>query len=734
MAPDVGVGGRPGPHAGSPAVRLDELGVVIFDMDGVVTDTASVHVAAWKRLFDAFLEARGRERGVAVASFDSDVDYRRYVDGKPRSDGVRDFLASRAIVLPEGDADDPPGAETVRSLGGRKDGYFLAHVREHGVTPFAGTVELVRSLRRSGVRVAVISASRNLGEVLDAAGVADLFDARVDGVESERLGLRGKPNPAIFLEAARRLGIEPGRAAIVEDALAGVEAGRRGGFGLVVGVDRTGHADELLARGADIVVADPGELVATIQPPAALAASSLPEPTGDPAWLVEVVGFDPLRERDVESWFAVGSGRTGTRGSLEEGSAYSAPASYTAGVFGGSEARRRLVPGPEWTRLAPRVGHERLDLLRGTIVEHRRVLDLRQGTLFRSWRQRLPSGAEVRFRSARFASLANRDVLVLLAEASADGRQVRLADGIPPPAESSVVERAEARRAGDRMIVTVRGRQGGVASYALATKESDGRLSRIVAVARAPWEAAGPIGRRAPRAEAERGLARAQEGGLGPLLDGHRRAWDARWRDTDIVVDGDPAAQRALRFALYHLIAAGDPEADFASVGARGLTGPGYAGHVFWDTDVFVLPFLIHTHPPTARALLAYRHRTLPAARARAAELGYRGALFAWESADTGEDVTPREAVGPDGRRIPILTGLQEHHVSADVAWAAWRYWQATADDEFLARMGAEIILETARFWASRARRGRDGRHHLTRVIGPDEYHVGVRDNAFTNV
>ena len=185
---------------------------------------------------------------------------------------------------------------------------------------------------------------------------------------------------------------------------------------------------------------------------------------------------------------------------------------------------------------------------------------------------------------------------------------------------------------------------------------------------------------------------------------------------------------------MYHLISSADPESDLASVGARGLTGRGYKGHVFWDTEVFILPFFIYTHPATARALLAYRYRTLDAARARAASLGYRGALFAWESADTGEDVTPTQAVGPDGRPVRILTGEQEHHVAADVAWAAWRYWEATGDDEFLSRMGAEIILETARFWVSRTRRGDDGRYHIDGVIGPDEYHEGVRDNAFTNV
>ena len=324
-----------GPTA-QPAVHLDELGAVIFDMDGVVTDTASVHAAAWKRLFDAYLEERSRRKREPFQPFDIDRDYRQYVDGKPRYDGVRDFLHSRGITLPEGESGDGPVSETVRGLGNRKDRYFMEYVTNNGVSPYPGTVELVRALHAADLGVAIISASRNLGEVLKAAGVDDLFDVRVGGVEAEQLGLKGKPDPAVFIEAARRLGVHPSNAAVIEDALAGVEAGKRGGFRLVVGVDRTGHAEDLRARGADVVVRDPGELLAWSQgtPSTAEAPTGFPEPTSDPAWLLEVVGFDPLAERDVESWLAVANGRTGTRGSVEEGSEESNPATYVAGVSG----------------------------------------------------------------------------------------------------------------------------------------------------------------------------------------------------------------------------------------------------------------------------------------------------------------------------------------------------------------------------------------------------------------
>ena len=239
---------------------------MIFDMDGVITDTASVHAEAWKRLFDEYLRERAVRTGEPFVPFDADGDYRRYIDGKGRFDGVRSFLASRRIELPEGDPNDPPDRETVCGLGNRKNEMFLEHLRHHGAQPYPSTVALVRELQTRGIGTAAISASRNMTEVLDAAGLGDLFTVKVDGTDLDELGLPGKPDPAMFLEAARRLEVDPPQAAVVEDALAGVEAGARGGFGLVVGVDRTGRADALRAAGAHVVVSDLAEL--RLPPPA----------------------------------------------------------------------------------------------------------------------------------------------------------------------------------------------------------------------------------------------------------------------------------------------------------------------------------------------------------------------------------------------------------------------------------------------------------------------------------
>ena len=238
--------------------RFDAL---LVDLDGVVTKTAAVHAAAWKRLFDEYLQTRATRRKEAFAPFDLHADYRRFVDGKPRHDGVRSFLASRGITLPDGSPDDGPDDETVYGLGNRKNRYVQDHLRREGVVVYERAVAMLRDVRSRGFRVAVVSSSRNCAAVLKAAGLDEFFDARVDGVEIARLGLEGKPAPAMFLEAAKRVGVAPERAVVIEDAASGVQAGRNGKFGLVVGVDRGGQAETLRQHGADVVVSDLGQIV-----------------------------------------------------------------------------------------------------------------------------------------------------------------------------------------------------------------------------------------------------------------------------------------------------------------------------------------------------------------------------------------------------------------------------------------------------------------------------------------
>jgi trehalose/maltose hydrolase-like predicted phosphorylase len=468
---------------------------------------------------------------------------------------------------------------------------------------------------------------------------------------------------------------------------------------------------------------------------AALHLVELPAaPTDDAEWILVEEGFTLAREHELESLFAIGNGYVGSRGSLAEGSPLSAAATFVAGVFD-SEAGSvsALAPTADWTGLSAAIDGHPLRLDTGHYLEHRRTLDMRQGILWREWRHQDEAGRITRLRALSLASLVDRHLLVQCVAITPENYSgtmlidAALAAPIAQVTKSGItVALAVAHRftdLGGRSTPSaelIDGKEG------LELKRGETyRLDRIVAL-----HTSRHIDE--PLEEARKHVERAIEDVEG-VIGEHKDAWLARWAVSDLQIEGDPAAQRALRFAAYHLISAANPQDDRVSIGARGLSGTSYKGHVFWDTDIFMLPFFILTYPEAARSLLMYRYHTLPAARARAARLGYRGALYAWESADTGEDMTPSTVVAPDGEVIRILTGEQEQHISADVAFGVWNYWHTSGDDRFLLDAGAEILIETARFWASRVEREADGLYHILGVIGPDEYHETIDDNAYTN-
>jgi len=243
------------------AITRDDYDAVLLDLDGVITDTANLHAACWKQMFDEYLQKRAAERGEPFRPFELATDYRLYVDGKPRFDGVRDFLTSRGIQLPEGSSDDLPQAETVGGLGNRKNELVNEVIDAVGVEPYEGSVKLIRQLRQQGFKVAVVTSSQNCDAVLKAAKLDDFFEVRVDGNMVRAQHLAGKPAPDTFLMAAKLLGVDPTRSVVVEDAISGVQAGRHGNFGLVIGVARQGNAEALRRNGAHLVVNDLGELV-----------------------------------------------------------------------------------------------------------------------------------------------------------------------------------------------------------------------------------------------------------------------------------------------------------------------------------------------------------------------------------------------------------------------------------------------------------------------------------------
>ena len=348
---------------------------VIFDMDGVVTDTAAVHAVAWKRLFDTVLDDDRAGRAGPQAPFDAQVDYRRYVDGRAREDGVAAFLSARGIDIPLGAPGDSVGSWTVHSLAARKNAIYLELLAEHGVRVFSGTVDLLRRLRAGGVPVALVTASRNAASMLVSADLVGIFDVVVDGERAAELGLAGKPDPAMFLQAAAELGVEPDRVAVVEDATSGVEAARRGGFGLVVGVNRSAQRHELEAAGADVVVTDVSQL-------------DLGALRADP-WVLVYEGFDPAHEGHREALTVLGNGYLGTRGAAPESAADGVhyPGTYLAGVYNRLISRvdgrrvedEHLVNAPNWLYLDVRTGTGPWWSAGGlTVNGERRELDLEE--------------------------------------------------------------------------------------------------------------------------------------------------------------------------------------------------------------------------------------------------------------------------------------------------------------------------------------------------------------------
>lgn len=495
---------------------------------------------------------------------------------------------------------------------------------------------------------------------------------------------------------------------------------------------------------------------ASVWPPDAAWALSPPE------WRLHADGLVLAQEPDIESRFTVANGFLAMRGARDVGRAaswnswitmfrpVSWPRCYVAGLFDLPDIEPPVpvaMPAPDWLRLRLRVGGIALRLRPG--ADFTRTLDLRRGLMVAQWRHALPDGCVVHVRTLRLAArhdaaIALQAVQIML---DRDGLEVAL-DALPDPAGVGL----ELPRLEPGLAVW----QAEHAPHSLALATSAGLVRgtvaeppqsrtplglawrwstragevvafhRLVAVARGTQNAD-------PAPIATDAAARVTALGWRAVLDQHVDRWARRWHESGVAVAGDAEAARALRFAAYHLISAANPDDPRVSIGARAMTGDAYLGHVFWDTEIYLLPFYTLTWPAAARALLMYRHATLPAARARARAHGWQGAMYAWESADTGAEATPESILGADGVPVPVNTGTQEQHITADIAHAVWSHWLATGDIAFLAEAGAEIMIETARFWASRAEPGADGRLHINGVIGPDEYHERVDDNAFTN-
>jgi trehalose/maltose hydrolase-like predicted phosphorylase len=458
-----------------------------------------------------------------------------------------------------------------------------------------------------------------------------------------------------------------------------------------------GSRDVVLARGdeAGMVLADQQ---------ARRRCGELPRVYPERGWSLVRKGFDVTLLRINAALFALADGKVGTSGAPMAAHPESHRWVLVGNTYIGSGAESHLVTGPVAMQLPYDVA-PRPDL--------QRVLDLHSGVLYEQ-----VGTSEGRLASVRFSSLARPGTLAFRAHCPS---ACPAGDPLLPPADDPVTE---AGYEGDSMWMHVKATPGAIVAAATDLRR-DRLVDRIAVYDADPKRAAGPK-RAILRLDA------ASSAGFDALLGEHRQAWAERWADADVVIAGDDELQEAVRFALFHLMASVPDEGE-AAVGARGLTGTGYRGHVFWDADTFTLPFLAATQPASARAMLEYRIRRLPEAMAIATELRRSGARFPWESAHSGRDVTPTSARDRTGAIVPIRTGQLEEHIVAQVAWAASVYTDWTGDQAFAEGPMADLMVQTARYWISRVRRDRDGAH-IFGVIGPDEYHEPVDDNAFTNV
>ena len=758
---------------------------VLFDLDGVLTNTAQIHASAWKKLFDNFLEQHATQNGYLFVPFDRDSDYLLHVDGKPRYDGASAFLSSRGIDLPWGSPEDGPDVQSICALGNLKDRYFLLLLEREGVEAYESSVALVQKLRALNIKTAVTSSSNNCREVLEAAGLSQLFDAHIDGIEITRLNIKGKPAPDGFLEAARLVGAEPARAVVIEDAIAGIEAGRTGLFGCVIGVDRNGHAEALRDAGADIVVSD-------------LAQVRAEEAQSSATWSLGFYGFDPAEEGIREALCSLGNGYVTMRGaavgSISGGIHY--PGTYFAGIYnrlctdiaGRVIENEDIVNFPNWLMLKFRIDdNEWFDPGNVTLLSYHQKLDLRGGMLLRSICFEDASGRRTTLKERSLVSMSTMHLgaleLTLTAEnwsagvtvrSAIDGRIINAGAKLYHKFKNKHLEPVASSSAGeDGVFMLVRTNQSNIHVAEVARTQAflNGELLNIerchikepeyiaeefdvelkqgetmILEKVASFYTSRDLAISECGFEAHRSIARA--GRFTAVLEEHLLTWKYLWHRFDIAIRTTQTlplnAPMLLRLNTFHLLQAVSPNSIGLDTGvpARGWTGEAYQGHIFWD-ELFIFPFFNFRMPEITRSLLIYRYRRLKEARAAAREAGYKGAMFPWQSGSDGQEETQKFNLNPRSQRLVPDNSFLQRHVGSAIVHNVWHYYQVTHDVEFLDSYGAEMILDIAIFWSSITlfNPNRE-RYEIHGVMGPDEFHdaypdsaiPGLNNNAYTNI
>lgn len=703
------------------------LQAVIFDLDGVITDTAEYHYLAWQQLAD--------EEGLAF-----NRAFNEQLRGVSRRDSLLLILNKSGRTVDE---------LTLQEMMFRKNRYYvnmLNRISPNDLLP--GATALLDMLDLAGIPYALASASKNARTVLNHLGITHRFAIIADGDSVTRQ----KPAPDLFRFAAARLGARPACCVVIEDAAAGIAAAQSAGMaalalgpavrfdGLLEAAARTDRRDNLLG----VQVTDLQQLV-----------------TFDPRWIVQQNTFDPQQMHHMETVFTIGNGYFASRGTFEEGYPGESAITFAHGIFDDTPiVFTTLVNLPGWFNTELTVNGQRFQLHEGQIEHFSRVLDLERGVIQRDIRWTAPDGTTLDLMFERFISYTHEHVGALRLLITAVNRPcaVEINSGINGHVSNRDLihwHLGEQGHDDDTVWLSAMTRHTKISLGAAAVVPHSTACQNCPGHPRLQQTHQLKIGQTAqvdklvaftasrddhPQAADVLGRAQAALHDINyeRLKADHTAAWQALWRDCDVIIEGDDEAQLAVRFNLYQLLVAAPQRDERVSIGAKTLSGYGYFGHVFWDTEIFILPFFIYTQPEQARQMLMYRYHTLAGARRKAAGNGFSGAQFAWESAITGDEMTPTWVpdLNDKTKLVRIWTGDIQIHISADIAYAIMQYWQVTGDDAFVRDYGAEIILDTARFWGSRAEREETehGHHYAFRnVIGPDEYHDHVDNNSFTN-
>lgn len=692
------------------------IDAIIFDLDGVVTDTAEYHYLAWKQLAD--------EEGIPFTREENEN-----LRGVSRRKSLETLLKGHHV-----------SEEKMQTLMARKNQMYLnllKNVNHGGLLP--GVKALLDDLQNKGIKIAIASASRNTQQVIDRLGIRGQLDVIADGNAVQR----PKPAPDIFLYAAQRLNLPPARCLVVEDAASGVQAAQEAGM-VVVGIgpqERVGQADMVLPSLEGIQSDD-------------LARAA--------TWRVSEPVFDPARQNMYETIFTQGNGYLGTRGSFEERYPGDIQATLVHGLWDNAPVVfTELVNIPDWTSFDLWVNDKKFRMDRGIVSHYTRYLDLRSGVLHRSlfW-QAAPDTPNLHLIFERFPSMADPHIMLLRvriipvdgpctiegramldSQVHNDGlKHIEILDQQSDETQADLLihTRYTKHKVGMSMNLAYQGNNvkplvcncrgcPGAGFITQLNQDEQLTIDKIVSVYTSR-DAIDPLKNARERANL------AIQKGIQQLLAQNRQKWDDFWKISDVKIFGDDEAQIAIRHALFQLRIAASEIDDHVSIGAKTLSGFAYRGHVFWDNEIFVLPFFTFTQPQLAHNLLMYRWHTLPGARKNAAKNNFMGAQFPWESAENGDEVTPKWVPNSETPRdlIRIWTGDIEIHITADVAYAIYQYWHASGDEDFWINYGIPIILETAVFWGERVEP--DGNRFTIRdVIGPDEYHEHVDNNVFTN-